>query len=94
MCLYRVNIPTSTVDGRRSDFLIPNGFYSDLILLSWCIAGLVLLCFGNWKAVVLSFLVIICLFKLVGILGRKFGYNILAANQEIPLYPIRSKYLM
>ena len=77
------------MDRRRSDFIIPNGFYSDLILLAWCIAGLILLYFGNWKAVFLSFLVIVFILKVTVIVGRKFGYNILRTTEEMSFYPIR-----
>ena len=77
------------MDRRRSDFIIPNGFYSDLILLAWCIAGLILLYFGNWKAVFLSFLVIVFILKVTVIVGRKFGYNILRTTEEMSFYPLR-----
>ena len=87
--LFRVDIPVTPTDRRRSDFIIPNGFYSDLILLAWCIAGLILLYFGNWKAVFLSFLVIVFILKVTVIVGRKFGYNILRTTEEMSFYPIR-----
>ena len=82
-------MPSSSADQRRSDFFIPNGFYSDLILLMWCMVGLILLFLGIWKPVFLSLLVIVCFFKVAKIAGRKFGYNILKANEEMFYYPIR-----
>ena len=82
---------------RRSDFLVPNGYYSDLILLIWGILSLVflLLCTlikdweGMWILVFVSFLVIVSILKVVDLVGRKFGYNILRTNQEMSFYPIR-----
>ena len=87
--VFRVQMPSSSTDKRRSDFFIPNGFYSDLILLIWCFVGLILLYFGIWKPIFLSLLVIVCFFKVAKIAGRKFGYNILRANEEMSFYPIR-----
>ena len=82
---------------RRSDFLVPNGYYSDLILLIWGILSLVflLLCAlikdweGMWILVFVSFLVIVSILKVVDLVGRKFGYNILGTHQEMSFYPIR-----
>ena len=86
--LCRISIPES-FDNRRSDLFIPNGVYSDLVLLLWCIAGAFLLCLGYWKSVFGSFLVIVFILKVVDVLGRKFGHNILRTNQEMPFYPLR-----
>ena len=82
---------------RRSDFLVPNGYYSDLILLIWGILSLVFLVLctliedwqGMWILVFMSFLVIVSILKVVDLVGRKFGYNILRTNQEMSFYPIR-----
>ena len=82
---------------RRSDFLVPNGYYSDLILLIWGILSLVFLLHctliqdwqGMWILVFVSFLVIVSILKVVDLVGRKFGYNILRTNQEMSFYPIR-----
>ena len=82
---------------RRSDFLVPNGYYSDLILLIWGLVSLGLLVLstlikdwqGMWKCVFVSFLVIVSILKVVDIIGRKFGLNILKTNQEMSFYPFR-----
>ena len=82
---------------RRSDFLVPNGYYSDLIILIWGILSLVFLLHctliedwqGMWILVFVSFLVIVSILKVVDLVGRKFGYNILRTNQEMSFYPIR-----
>ena len=95
--LCRVDIPDPDGDTRRSDFLVPNGYYSDLILLIWGILSLVflLLCAlikdwqGMWILVFVSFLVIVSILKVVDLVGRKFGYNILRTSQEMSFYPIR-----
>ena len=93
----RIEIPDPEGDRRRSDFLVPNGYYSDLILLIWGILSLVflLLCTlikdwqGMWILVFVSFLVIVSILKVVDLVGRKFGYNILRTSQEMSFYPIR-----
>ena len=93
----RGDIPDPEDDMRRSDFLVPNGYYSDLIILIWGILSLVflLLCTlikdwqGMWILVFVSFLVIVSILKVVDLVGRKFGYNILRTNQEMSFYPIR-----
>ena len=82
---------------RRSDFLVPNGYYSDLIILIWGILSLVFLVLctlikdwqGMWILVFVSFLVIVSILKVVDLVGRKFGYNILRTSQEMSFYPIR-----
>ena len=74
---------------RRSDFFIPNGARSDLVLSLWGTAGLILLCYGMWKLVVLSLLALISILKVVDVVGRKFGYNILRTDQEMSFYPTR-----
>ena len=48
-----------------------------------------MLYFGNWKAVFLSFLVIVFILKVTVIVGRKFGYNILRTTEEMSFYPLR-----
>ena len=95
--LCRGDIPDPEGDMRRSDFLVPNGYYSDLILLIWGILSLVFLLHctliedwqGMWILVFVSFLVIVSILKVVDLVGRKFGYNILRTNQEMSFYPIR-----
>ena len=95
--LCRGDIPDPDVDIRRSDFLVPNGYYSDLILLIWGIASLVFLVLctlikhwqGMWILVFVSFLVIVSILKVVDLVSRKFGYNILRTNREMSFYPIR-----
>ena len=95
--LRRGDIPDPEGDIRRSDFLVPNGYYSDLILLIWGILSLVFLVLctlikdwqGMWILVFVSFLVIVSILKVVDLVGRKFGYNILGTNQEMSFYPIR-----
>ena len=95
--MSRIEIPNPEGDIRRSDFLVPNGYYSDLILLIWGILSLVflLLCTlikdwqGMWILVFVSFLVIVSILKVVDIIGRKFGLNILETNQEMSFYPFR-----
>ena len=84
----RIALPKSS-DNRRSDILIPNGLFSDLILIVWCLVGFPLLIFGHWKSVMLSFLIIVFILKVVDVVGRQFGHNILRTNQEIPFYPLR-----
>ena len=42
-----------------------------------------------WILVFVSFLVIVSILKVVDLVGRKFGYNILRTNQEMSFYPIR-----
>ena len=68
---------------RRSDIFIPNGALSDLVLSLWCTAGLILLCYGMWKPVVLSLLALVSILKVLDVVGRKFGYNILRTDQEM-----------
>ena len=85
----RIAIPEPEVDNRRSDFFIPNGVYSDLVLLLWCLAGAILLFLGYWKSVFISFLIIVFILKVVDVVGRRFGHNILRTNQEMPFYPLR-----
>ena len=85
----RIAIPEPEVDSRRSDFLIPNGVYSDLILLLWCLLGAILLCFGYWKSVFISFPMIVFILKVVDVVGRRYGYNILRTDQEMAFYPLR-----
>ena len=86
--VFRVQIPSST-DERMSDFFIPNGLYSNLVLLLWCFVGLLLLFFGIWKPVLLSLLAIVCIFKVAAIVGKKYGYNIQKVNEEMSFYPLR-----
>ena len=85
----RIAIPEPEVDSRRSDFFIPNGVYSDLILLLWCLAGGILIIFGHWKSVFISFLIIVFILKVVDVVGRRFGHNILRTDQEMSFYPLR-----
>ena len=95
--LSRIDIPEPEADTRTSDFFIPNGYYSDLILLIWGLVSLGLLVLstlikdwqGMWKCVFVSFLVIVSILKVVDIIGRKFGLNILKTNQEMSFYPFR-----
>ena len=86
---YRIAIPEPEADNRRSDFFIPNGVYSDLILLLWCLAGAILLCFGYWKSVFISFMIIVSILKVVDVVGRNYGHNILRTDQEMAFYPLR-----
>ena len=65
----RIALPKSS-DNRRSDILIPNGLFSDLILIVWCLVGFPLLIFGHWKSVMLSFLIIVFILKVVDVLRR------------------------
>ena len=85
---YRIAIPEPEVDNRRSDFFIPNGVYSDLIHLLWCLVGTFLLIFGYWKSVFISFLITIFILKVVDVLGPRFGHNILRTDQEMSFYPL------
>ena len=85
----RIAIPEPEVDNRRSDFFIPNGVYSDLILLLWCLAGAILLIFGYWKSVFISFMIIVSILKVVDVVGRNYGHNILRTDQEVAFYPLR-----
>ena len=85
---FRVRVPVSP-DMRRSDFFIPNGAHSDLVLSLWCTAGLILLFYGMWKPVVLSLLALVSILKVLDVVGRKFGYNILRTDQEMSFYPTR-----
>ena len=85
----RGDIPDPDGDTRRSDFLVPNGYYSDLILLIWGLVSLYWVWQGMWKTVFVSFLVIVSILKVVDIIGRKFGLNILKTNQEMTFYPLR-----
>ena len=87
--LSRIDIPEPEADTRTSDFFIPNGYYSDLILLIWGLVSLFWVWQGMWKTVFVSFLVIVSILKVVDLVGRKFGYNILRTNQEMSFYPIR-----
>ena len=51
--------------------------------------GAILLPFGYWKSVLISFMIIVFILKVVDVVGRKFGHNILRTDQEMPLYPLR-----
>ena len=42
-----------------------------------------------WILVFVSFLVIVSILKVVDLVGRKFGYNILGTHPEMSFYPIR-----
>ena len=74
---------------RRSDFIIPNGLYSDMILLVWGIMALTMMYLGMWKLVFVSLPAVVCTLKVVDVVGKKFGYNLLRTNQEMFFYPIR-----
>ena len=85
----RIAIPDPEVDNRRTDFFIPNGVYSDLILLLWCLVGAILLIFGYWKSVFISFMIIVSILKVVDVVGQNYGHNILRTDQEMAFYPLR-----
>ena len=74
---------------QQRSVLVPNGYYSDLILLIWGLVSLFWVWQGMWKTVFVSFLVIVSILKVVDLVGRKFGYNILRTSQEMSFYPIR-----
>ena len=84
----RVQLP-ECFDMRRSDFIIPNGLYSDMILLVWGIMALTMMYLGMWKLVFVSLPAVVCTLKVVDVVGKKFGYNLLRTNQEMFFYPIR-----
>ena len=84
----RVQLP-ECFDMRRSDFIIPNGLYSDMILLVWGIMALTMMYLGMWNLVFVSLPAVVCTLKVVDVVGKKFGYNLLRTNQEMFFYPIR-----
>ena len=88
MNLCRVQLP-ECFDIRTSDFFIPNGTYSDFVLLVWGITSLTLMYFGMWKLVFFSLPALVFTLKATDVVGRKFGYNILRSTQEMSFYPVR-----
>ena len=78
----RVTIPEKISDKSRTEVFIPNGLYSDLILGFWCMVGFLLLFFGFWKSVFVSFQALVLLLKAVDVIGRKKGHNPLRTERE------------